>query len=189
MEDLIYKNINISLIYSTFSYLWNYNIRRSKNKEFMEKMKKEKPLDDIIHTAYDNSIIKIKNVNMHKLCDIFAIILPLSVLIPEYKKIILYRFFIELGVFQIYKQLICISTRLPPTGEPQFLSRKILGLTVVLQLIMVSVVIQAYRYCYFSIQNHIMLYFHMFAINYFNYFKRPLYVRCNSYMDFYISYL
>ena len=130
MEDLVYKNINISLIYSTFSYLWKYNIRRSKNPEFMEKIKKEKPLDDIIHTAYDNSIIKVNSVNMHKLCDVFAVILPLSVLIPEYKKIMLYRFFIELGIFQIYKQLICISTRLPPTGEPHLLSRKILGFTV-----------------------------------------------------------
>ena len=130
MEDLIYKHINISLIYLTFSYLWNHNISYSKKPELIEKIKKEKPLDDIIHTTYDNSIIKVKNINMHKLCDVCAILLPLSVVIPYYKNIILYNFVIELGIFQIYKQIVCIVTRLPPTTNLKLLSRKVMGITV-----------------------------------------------------------
>ena len=84
-------------------------------------------IDDIIHTYTLDTLTK---PYMRRFCDIFAIVTPSIVIYFNYNKIYAYKFFIELGIFHIYKQLICISTRLPPSVDPEKLSRTVLGFTI-----------------------------------------------------------
>lgn len=130
MIEFIYEYSMIVFLYSIFSYLWNYNIKRSKSNYLITRIELEKPLDDIVHYIYDNSQLKCNQIHLHKICDICAVVLPICIFIPNYNDIILYNFFIELGIFHVYKQIICIVTRLPPTLKQNLLSRKMMGFTI-----------------------------------------------------------
>ena len=127
MEDYIYKSINLSFIFYIFNTLWVYNIRKSKKPALLDKLKNEKPLDDIIHYNVSPTFF---NKNIHAFCDLSALFLPLYIMFLYYKTINFYRLFIELGVFHVYKQIVCISTRLPPSLNINLIQRKLCGFTV-----------------------------------------------------------
>ena len=126
MEEIIYKNINLTILWSTVSYLWTYNIKRSKNPLLLNRLENEKPLDDIVHRYTPQFFYTGK---VHRVCDLCAVVFPLYIIFLNYKNLFIFQLLFELGIFHVYKQLVCMSTRFPPAKQAITINRSFCGFT------------------------------------------------------------
>lgn len=113
--------------------LWLYNARRQFIEPLYSRLRKEMPLDDAVHAV---SPMWLAAGPFRTLVDMLLVAGPTAVLLLEFsggyeaaRRIAPLELMLEFGAISVYKQIVCMVTRLPPAVQTDN-TRTVLGFPV-----------------------------------------------------------